>query len=788
MADISTIAFNGTEYNIKDENATALANQAIQAVNTEAENRQAEIAVERARINQIVSLDEGSTTGDAELVDIRVGCDGTIYDTAGTAVRTQVNNLKSDIVDFQNDISIRFENGKDIPLAQTYSEFVLDGSGGYISQSGYKIVHYRVTDDSEYLFLNVPYCNNYVTCEFHKSGSLNSDTLIEVSSRGNINGYVKIPSGTANVYITMSTDSEDITIKYAKKINGTNDAIYELSNKIKFANYNLTEKLPAETSWVGMELDGNGGWVWTNNVNIERYLITEDFNKVYLNVKKRGKAVYEFHSDESLKPESLIGESFTDSIDGFIDIPPNALYLYVCYGATDEKVVKGAVNVLQELTDKVNSLTNESIEDIVPKDLYAMVGVPYYIYTDAILETIDNVYYPSQCYEVVYKCNIGKVTNRGFYVLSNEESNSVLTITVYNSNKKIIKTITTNIHIVANSFNGLSANVLVIGDSTEHRQKYVKPSKLFIDEHNGNGVVFVGSKKNETVNNCADEGYGGATFKSFTESGSLRLYLYRAEDSSENVSIDNKYSITTPKGVGYVTISEISNIVPRYISGTVTPPTNVSIIEFVNSMSDTGVIVLSSGNGSENVSYTSKNVIDTNPFINPTSSLLDIDYYKNKIGVEKINVACIILGINDMDWNLGVEPTITRAITLYNFFAQEVDTVIIGLTTDCCSTISGFGNHYGAKSNIAEYRKRMFALRKALNTTFSDITTYPKAKIMMLGGTIDRYYGYSHKEEPQYYYEGITEFEHIDSKHPNENGRKQGSMTLTAMIKGVLTN
>ena len=52
-----------------------------------------EVDVERKRIDSFTSLKDGSTTGDAELHDIRIGYDSTQYNTAGESVRGQIVEL-----------------------------------------------------------------------------------------------------------------------------------------------------------------------------------------------------------------------------------------------------------------------------------------------------------------------------------------------------------------------------------------------------------------------------------------------------------------------------------------------------------------------------------------------------------------------------------------------------------------------------------------------------------------------------------------------------------------------
>lgn len=82
-----------TNNNINDQNTKI---NSIQTQQTNLANQQTTLS---QRMDTFTSLSEGSTTGDAELKDIRVGANGITYNNAGDSVRGQYSQLKEDLAD-----------------------------------------------------------------------------------------------------------------------------------------------------------------------------------------------------------------------------------------------------------------------------------------------------------------------------------------------------------------------------------------------------------------------------------------------------------------------------------------------------------------------------------------------------------------------------------------------------------------------------------------------------------------------------------------------------------------
>ena len=139
---------------------------------------QSDLEVQKQRIDGFTTLASGSTTGDAELIDGRIGADGVTYSNIGTAIRTQCGNLNN----------------------------LLD--------VGYEVTSNNCIDDSKFVG------QNFDTLIGHNGNSSKTFTLGARLKSRSIKGFIEFEDGTSpdlNAgffwYLKSSTgETQDLTI------------------------------------------------------------------------------------------------------------------------------------------------------------------------------------------------------------------------------------------------------------------------------------------------------------------------------------------------------------------------------------------------------------------------------------------------------------------------------------------------------------------------------------------------------------------------------------------------
>lgn len=116
--------------NKADKSAFEAINASVSVNTSNIQELSTESTVLSARMDEFTKLKEGSTTGDAELIDGRIGSDGKTYDNIGGAIRGQVADLKSDLNQLNTDL--------DVLSAKLYAEnFEFDYSDLEVVSNGY---------------------------------------------------------------------------------------------------------------------------------------------------------------------------------------------------------------------------------------------------------------------------------------------------------------------------------------------------------------------------------------------------------------------------------------------------------------------------------------------------------------------------------------------------------------------------------------------------------------------------------------------------------------------------
>ena len=159
--------------------------------------RQQEISAERARINAFTSLKEGSTTGDAELIDARVDFKGNTHANVGEHIRTVGRELTEQIVDLNKKLITVGEYGNSTNIVNGYK--LTDNSAGTAPDESRKILVYAVSDEP--IYIKTKY--GYQFRETPQAASIISTHL------GAFEGLVQIESGANYIAIDVDVSNEN---------------------------------------------------------------------------------------------------------------------------------------------------------------------------------------------------------------------------------------------------------------------------------------------------------------------------------------------------------------------------------------------------------------------------------------------------------------------------------------------------------------------------------------------------------------------------------------------------
>lgn len=176
----------------------------------------AEVDVERSRIDNLATLEEGSTTGDAELIDIRTGYDGMNYNNAGDAVRAQIANA--------------FDGGmmkSEISVTWIEDKYINGTSGAVNNYTATQSYKYWASD-----WIKVDNLDKLIfKCNFRDGAGYafysNSKTFISGGLR---------PSGyESNTYITIDVPDNAVWFRFSKETIQNS----EYNPTLLFSNYEL---------------------------------------------------------------------------------------------------------------------------------------------------------------------------------------------------------------------------------------------------------------------------------------------------------------------------------------------------------------------------------------------------------------------------------------------------------------------------------------------------------------------------------------------------------------------
>ena len=167
------------------------------------------LAVEKARIDVFTTLPEGSTTGDAELADIRVDFEGNTYENAGDAVRGQAKKISDEINGIEGSII-----GEPVRMPFELVYFTIEDDVIYFkSKADGSLIRQDDGASSEF-------CSTVIECSGSEKYELTLrhtsvlDSIIVTDNKNNVLESYYTRDNTESVYIEAFVITVPVNAKY----------------------------------------------------------------------------------------------------------------------------------------------------------------------------------------------------------------------------------------------------------------------------------------------------------------------------------------------------------------------------------------------------------------------------------------------------------------------------------------------------------------------------------------------------------------------------------------------